>query len=167
MADESAHHSELREGELPPTGKDDSSTGGRSEKDPKHWLDYANLMVSVFVLGVAALGFLLTWSQIRGAAAQIEGAALYQVARDGRELMRDQRDGNAQPSDVLSYFHSAYLLHRRGVIDEEGWKPLRKAYCYFIQSSKPGVEYLEMYRAHYDDDFNTFSRPFEEGEACE
>jgi len=116
---------------------------------------------------VAVLGFWLTWCQIREAAAQIEGATLYQVARDGRELMRDQREGNAQPEDVLSYFHSAYLLHRRGVIDQEGWVPLRKAYCHFIQSSEPGRTYLEKYRALYDDNFNAFSKPFEEDAACE
>lgn len=167
MADESAQTSNPKEGDPPPAVENPISTGDREQAEPKHWLDYANLIVSVLVLVVAVLGFWLTWSQIRDAAAQIEGATLYQVARDGRELMRDQREGNAQPVDVLSYFHSAYLLHRRGVIDGEGWVPLRKAYCHFIQSSEPGKKYLEKYRALYDDNFNTFSKPFEEGAACE
>jgi len=132
----------------------------------KHWLDYANFWTSVIVLIVAIAGFALTICQISKAADQIEGATLYQLGKDGRELMREQREGNALPVDILSYFHSAYLLHERGVVDEAGWIPLRKAYCHYIQASEPARMYLDRYRELYDSNFNTFSKRYEEGAEC-
>lgn len=148
------------------TPKSEVPKGEPSRGSERHWLDYANFSTSVIVLIVAFAGFALTTCQISRAADQIAGATLYQLGKDGRELMREQREGKALPVDILSYFHSAYLLHERGIVDEEGWKPLRKAYCRYIQASEPAREYLETYRDLYDSNFNTFSNSYEEGAEC-
>lgn len=150
-----------------PLGGEGGGSQAGGGKQPKHWLDYVSLVVSTAVLLVAVLGFFLTWSQIRNATAQIEGSTLYQVARDGRDLMREQREGKAQPADILSYFHAAYLLHKREVIDEEGWAPIRRAYCNYLRNAKSAKQYLESYRNYYDERFNEFSKPYEEGAECE
>ena len=137
----------------------------------KHWLDYANFWLSVVVLIVAVGGFFMTIYQISKANDQIEGATLYQLGKDGRELMREQREGDPREIyvDILSYFHSAYLLHARGVVDDVGWIPLRRAYCHYIQASNNELarEYLSLYRSLYDSNFNTFSMKYEEGKKCE
>lgn len=128
--------------------------------------EWASILLTGGLLIAAAWGLWHTSTQIQAASDQIAGSTLYQVARDGRELMSQARKGKAEDADVLSYFHATYLLHERGVLDSDGWIPLRRSYCYFIKGSETARAYLAKYKDRYDPDFISFSSEFEGGATC-
>ncbi|WP_027234260.1 hypothetical protein [Leisingera caerulea] len=123
-------------------------------------------MLTAGLLAAAVWGLWDTSTQIEETGDQIAGSTLYQVARDGRELMRQVRKGDAEDADVLSYFHATYLLHERDVLDEDGWIPLRRSYCYYIKGSETARAYLAKYKDRYDPDFISFSSEYEGGATC-
>ena len=105
-------------------------------------------------LGVGVVGLL--WVAISGlerTAKQIEGATLYQIARDGRDLSRKYTKNEVGAEDVLSYFHSAFLLHNRDVIDDPGWRPIARALCFFLLRDKHALQKITEFRSLYDPNF--------------
>ena len=129
-------------------------------------MDYVNFIVSSIVAGLTA-GILVTAIiGLNKTADQIEGATLYQIGQDGRQLTRDFRADIATVGDVLSYFHSVFLLHERGVIDDDGWTPIKRALCYFVKGNEEAKANLQKYADRYDAEFIVLAEVIEGAPRC-
>ena len=120
-----------------------------------------NVLLTLGILVAAVIGLHRT-------ANQIEAATLYQIAADGRTLMREER-GHGEPAthvDVLSYFHSVFLLHQNGVIRDEAWSPIRRAFCFFIKEDNEAQAYLSEHSTRYEDSYVTLADSYKEGKEC-
>ncbi|MBC6405419.1 MAG: hypothetical protein GDA41_06810 [Rhodospirillales bacterium] len=110
------------------------------------------------------VALLMTYFELQRTADQIEGATLYQIANDARKLTRSYYGREkADRWDVLSHFHSVYLLSQQDVIDEASWVLFCRSLKIFIE--RPDISFnLDKHSSLYDSGFVSLVDKMEKGE---
>ena len=107
---------------------------------------------------LAFLALIATYVELRRTANQIEGATLYQIAKDGRDLARDYyKSDKKQIGSVLNYFYSVFVLYKRGVINDDNWMTICQDLSKVLNDNEVKGNVRE-HLNHFDaaDNFNSY-----------
>src|SRR5882724_8004528 len=126
--------------------------------------------------------FIAAW-QLRQASKQIEASTIYQIQKDGRQLLGSlnqdssifnyiykYKDGTKYNQDVVSraerkiveltqYFSSVFNQRRNGIISDPYWTTFNEEICHFFRI-RPDTRFWEERgkSGQYSDDFKTLIR---------